>query len=209
MIPEIESICFGENGLVPVVVQDAETGEVLMLAWANRESLIETERLGEMVFYSRSRDELWHKGSTSGNTLKIVEIRRDCDSDTLLAIVKPSGPACHTGAVSCFSANGEKTAALSAFPGKLWKYLKGRSNDSPEDSYTARLIHEGLPRVAQKIGEEGVETALAAALGDKDAFVYEAADLFYHLLVACLALEVEPADVWAELEKRHREMIRI
>ncbi len=209
MIPEIGSIFFGEDGLIPVVVQDAETGEVLMLAWANRESLLETERLGEMVFFSRSRNELWHKGATSGNTLRVVEIRRDCDSDAVLAIVKPTGPACHTGSESCFSVHAEKTACLATFPGKLWKYLKGRSNDSPEDSYTARLVQEGLPRVAQKIGEEGVETALATALGDKDAFIYEAADLFYHLLVCCIALEVEPAAVWTELEQRHRERTRI
>ncbi|MDO9509371.1 MAG: bifunctional phosphoribosyl-AMP cyclohydrolase/phosphoribosyl-ATP diphosphatase HisIE [Thermovirgaceae bacterium] len=209
MIPLIESICFGADGLVPVVVQDAETGEVLMLAWANRESLLETERLGEMVFYSRSRNELWHKGATSGNTLRIVEIRRDCDSDALLAIAKPTGPACHTGSFSCFSAHGEKTAGLATFPGKLWKYLRLRSNDSPDESYTARLIQEGLSRVSQKVGEEGVETALAAASGDRNAFVSEAADLFYHLLVCCVALEVEPAAVWAELEERHRGKTRI
>lgn len=208
MIPQMGSICFGVDGLVPVVAQDAETGEVLMLAWANRESLLETERLGEMVFYSRSRNELWHKGATSGNTLRVVEIRSDCDSDALLAIVKPAGPACHTGSFSCFSSHGEKTTGLATFPGKLWKYLRLRSKDSPHDSYTARLIQEGLSRVAQKVGEEGVETALAASAGDKNAFIAEAADLIYHLLVCSIALEVEPASIWTELEERHRSRNR-
>lgn len=208
MIPQIESICFGTSGLVPVIVQDAETGEVLMLAWANMESLLETERLGEMVFYSRSRNELWHKGATSGNTLKVVEIRRDCDSDALLAIVKPSGPVCHTGSFSCFSAHGEKTTGLATFPGKLWKYLRLRSKDSTSVSYTARLIQEGLSRVAQKVGEEGVETAIAASAGDRNAFVAEAADLVYHLLVCSIALDVEPTAIWTELEERHRRRDR-
>lgn len=204
MITQLESIRFGADGLVPVVVQDAETGEVLMLAWANGESLLETKRLGEMVFYSRSRNELWHKGSTSGNTLRVVEIRRDCDNDALLAIVKPAGPVCHTGSFSCFSVHGESTSGLATFPGKLWRYLRTRSNDSPDVSYTARLVQEGLSRVAQKVGEEGVETALAAAVGDRNAFVAEAADLVYHLFVCCVALGVEPSAIWAELEERHK-----
>ena len=209
MITQMESICFGVDGLVPVVVQDADTGEVLMLAWANRESLLETERLGEMVFYSRSRNELWHKGSTSGNTLRIVEIRRDCDNDALLAIVKPAGPVCHTGSFSCFSVHGESESGLATFPGKLWRYLRTRSKDSPDVSYTARLVQEGLSRVAQKVGEEGVETALAAAVGDRNAFVAEAADLVYHLFVCCIALGVDPSAIWAELEERHKGKSRI
>lgn len=205
MIPDIDLINFGENGLVPVIAQDAETGEVLMLAWANRESLLETERLGELVFFSRSRKKLWHKGSTSGNTLEVLEIRRDCDSDTLLVIVKPKGPACHTGAFSCFSVHNKDTRDFATFPGKLWRYLKERSVASPDESYTAKIIGEGISRTAQKVGEEGVETAIAAATGDIGSFIGEAADLVYHLFVCCIALDVEPSRIWEELEGRHKK----
>lgn len=208
MIPEMDSINFGVDGLVPVIAQDAETGEVLMLAWATRESLLETDRLGELVFYSRSRKALWHKGATSGNTLEVMEIRRDCDSDALLVIVKPKGPACHTGAFSCFSTHGEETrGGFATFPGKLWRYLKERSKASPDESYTAKLIGEGISRTAQKVGEEGVETAIAAATGDISSFISEAADLFYHLLVCCIALDVEPSRILNELEDRHKKRV--
>lgn len=202
------SIRFDDAGLVPVILQDISTGEVLMLAWANRQALEETARRGEMVFYSRSRKEIWHKGATSGNTMKVVDILKDCDNDSLLALVKPSGPACHTGSVSCFNVDGPASSDGATFPGKLWRFLKDRSKASPSDSYTARLLSEGVPRVAQKVGEEGVETALAAASGDGKAFISEAADLFFHTMVAALAMDVELPEIWSELEERHRERMR-
>ncbi len=205
MMQYADQIRFDEKGLVPIIAQDADTGEVLMLAWGSRESLAETERLKEMVFFSRSRNKLWRKGETSGNTLAVVEIRRDCDNDALLALVRPSGPVCHTGSFSCFSSHGEKFAGFSCFAGKLWRYLLSRSKASPEESYTARLLSQGLSRTGQKVGEEGVETALAVATGNTEAFILEAADLVYHLMVCCLALGVSPPMIMEELEKRHVE----
>lgn len=203
---EIKKIKFDADGLVPVVVQDSDTGEVLMVAWANEEALRLTAERGEMVFWSRSRREIWHKGLTSGNRLKVLEIRSDCDGDTLLALVAPSGPACHTGERSCFFKSvldvGDSDAGT--FLGRLYRYLEVRSKDSPEASYTARLLERGRSRVAQKVGEEGVETALALATGDAENFRYEAADLLYHLQVACIAAGVPFADVLRELKSRHK-----
>jgi phosphoribosyl-ATP pyrophosphohydrolase/phosphoribosyl-AMP cyclohydrolase len=204
LIPDVDLISFGPDGLVPVIAQDHQTGEVLMLAWASRESLVETARLGELVFFSRSRNELWHKGATSGNIMKVIDIRMDCDNDSLLAIVEATGPACHTGSSSCFSVHDEQGSSFASFPGKLWKYLRERSKGSPAESYTARLVSEGVSRIAQKVGEEGVETALAAASGDRDAFTAEAADLVYHLFVCSIALNVPLSSIWAKLEERHR-----
>lgn len=197
-------IHFDEKGLIPVIVQDWESGEILMLAYANRQSLEKTEEINEMVFWSRSRQELWHKGATSGNRLKLKELRLDCDGDTLLAFVEPTGPACHTGARSCFfNMLTNEQAGKAIFPGQLWKYLKKRQLDNPEESYTARLIASGVKRTAQKIGEEGVETALAIAAGDKNEVIYEAADLLYHLMVGLLSANVSLHEIIAELERRH------
>jgi phosphoribosyl-ATP pyrophosphohydrolase/phosphoribosyl-AMP cyclohydrolase len=227
----LDDVKFGDDGLVPVVVQESGTGEVLMAAWANREALELTLERGEMVFWSRSRREIWHKGLTSGNRMKLMELRADCDCDTLLALVTPSGPACHTGEWSCFfrrlpsltkraksakcaknaedkdaaeeSREADTDADAGTFPGRLFRYLETRAKDSPEESYTARLLASGRSRVAQKVGEEGVETALALAAGDAENFRYEAADLLYHLEVACIAAGVPFSDVLRELESRH------
>ncbi|MEG1641528.1 MAG: bifunctional phosphoribosyl-AMP cyclohydrolase/phosphoribosyl-ATP diphosphatase HisIE [Synergistaceae bacterium] len=201
-----ELIKYDEKGLIPVIVQDATTGENLMLAYANEESIKETEQKGELVFWSRSRQEIWHKGATSGNTMKIKELKIDCDGDTILAIVEPSGPACHTGERTCFNRTiaGENTTEAT-FLGRLWNYLNKRKNDSPEESYTASLLQRGASRVGQKVGEEGVETALACATNDKPGFRYEAADLLYHLLVACISVEVPLNEVLKELASRHKE----
>jgi phosphoribosyl-ATP pyrophosphohydrolase/phosphoribosyl-AMP cyclohydrolase len=231
----LDDVKFGDDGLVPVVVQESGTGEVLMTAWANREAIELTLERGEMVFWSRSRREIWHKGLTSGNRMKLMELRADCDCDTLLALVTPSGPACHTGEWSCFfrrlsdraksaklaesakcteNAEGEESAEESCeagagtdvgtFLGRLFRYLETRAKDSPDKSYTARLLASGRSRVAQKVGEEGVETALALATGDAENFRYEAADLLYHLEVACIAAGVPFSDVLRELESRHK-----
>ena len=197
---DLSLIKFDEKGLVPVVVQDAVTAEVLMTAWANAEALAETARCEEMVFWSRSRGELWHKGETSGSRMCLRELRVDCDGDTLLAIVEPPGER------SCFyrSLCGEADSTEATFLGRLWRYLNVRKDDDPKESYTARLLRSGLSRVAQKVGEEGVETALACATGDRDGFRYEAADLLYHLLTACIAAGVPFDEVLRELASRHK-----
>ena len=204
---DFEKVKFDDNGLVPVVVQDALSAEVLMTAWANRESLELTQKSGEMTFWSRSRGKLWRKGEESGNVMKVREMRVDCDGDTLLALVTPAGPACHTGERTCFyrSLWGDENSTESTFLGRLWYFLNKRKDDSPEESYTARLLASGASRVAQKVGEEGVETALAAATGDRDGFRYEAADLLYHLLVACIKTGVPIDEVLRELASRHKE----
>ena len=203
----ISLIKFDEKGLVPVVVQDSTTAEVLMTAWANEEALKLTADSGELTLWSRSRKELWKKGETSGNVMKVIELRIDCDGDTLLAIVEPAGPACHTGSRTCFyrSLWGKENSTEATFLGRLWQYLNKRRSDSPEESYTARLLAKGPSRVAQKVGEEGVETAIAAATGDRDGFRYEAADLLYHLLVACISSGVSFKEVLDELMSRHKE----
>ena len=203
---DFSKIKFDEKGLVPVVVQDCVSGEVLMLAYANEESLRLTEEKGELVFWSRSRREIWHKGATSGSFMRVKELRLDCDGDTILAIVDPQGPACHTGADSCFftSLAGKENSTAMTFLGKLWRYLNKRRYASPEESYTARLLSKGSKRVAQKVGEEGLETALACAVKDRENFRYEAADLLYHLLVACMDTEVPFTDVLEEIASRYK-----
>ena len=200
-------IKFDKKGLVPVVVQDSTSAEVLMTAWANEESLKLTASSGKLTLWSRSRKEIWEKGLTSGNVMKVIELRIDCDGDTLLAIVEPSGPACHTGKRTCFyrSLWGTENSTESTFLGRLWYCLNKRKLESPEESYTARLLAKGHSRVAQKVGEEGVETAIAAATGDKNGFRYEAADLLYHLLVACISIGVPFNEVLTELASRHKE----
>lgn len=203
---DLNTLCFDKSGLIPVILQDSLTGEILMLAWANKQSLEKTLELGEMVFWSRSRSELWHKGESSGNIMTVKELRADCDRDTLLAIVEPAGPACHTGVQTCFhqsiwgQSRGEGT-----FLGKLWRYLKQRASERPENSYTVRLLESSYSRVGQKIGEEGLETALTVATQDKKGFISEAADLLYHLTVGCLKMDVSPSEIFKELEDRHNK----
>ncbi|HAJ94469.1 MAG TPA: bifunctional phosphoribosyl-AMP cyclohydrolase/phosphoribosyl-ATP pyrophosphatase [Synergistaceae bacterium] len=204
---DMSLIKFDEKGLVTIVVQDSTSAEVLMTAWANEEALKLTADSGELTLWSRSRKELWKKGETSGNVMKVIELRIDCDGDTLLAIVEPAGPSCHTGRRTCFyrSIWGKENSTEATFLGRLWHYLNIRKTESPEVSYTARLLAKGPSRVAQKVGEEGVETAIAAATGDRDGFRYEAADLLYHLLVACISSGVSFKEVLDELMSRHKE----
>ncbi len=192
---------YDDRGLLPVVAQDEASGAVLMLAWADREAVERTLASGEAHFWSRSRREPWHKGATSGNTLSVVEVLTDCDRDTLLLRVRPAGPACHRGTRSCFEPN---AAVLEL--GWLWQVLEARRDAGTEDSYTARLLAKGLPRVAQKVGEEAVETVIASLgsePGDLDRLVEEGADLLYHLLVLLMAAGVEPGRLAAELQMRH------
>lgn len=204
----IEELKFDDRGLLPVIVQDVTTGAVLMLAWANREAVERTLATGEVWFWSRSRQSLWRKGETSGNTLTVVEILPDCDGDTLLVRALPAGPACHRGTRTCFEPNPARLEL-----GWLAEVLLSRAGADPAESYTARLLAEGVERVAQKVGEEGVEAALAAvslaARGEegreqrRSSLVGEVADLLYHLLVLLQASGIEPEEVGRELARRH------
>jgi phosphoribosyl-ATP pyrophosphohydrolase/phosphoribosyl-AMP cyclohydrolase len=191
------------EGLLPAVVQDAFDGRVLMVAYMSRESLSHTLESGKATFWSRSRDELWTKGATSGNTMAVREVHADCDGDCLLLLVDPAGPACHQGSDTCFDESADKTGPGLAFLAALERVIAQRYEDRPEGSYTTRLFDAGVKRIAQKVGEEGVETALAAASGDSDQLADEAADLLYHLLVLLRNEGLTLADIAATLEKRH------
>jgi phosphoribosyl-ATP pyrophosphohydrolase/phosphoribosyl-AMP cyclohydrolase len=200
-----------DKGLIPAIVQDADTGQVLTLAFMSPESLRRTLDSGQVWFYSRSRQELWHKGATSGHYLNVKEVWADCDSDAVLVKVNPVGPACHTGAVSCFfqRVEGEPPGYRRAEAGvgvldELFATIQARQKAMPEGSYTARLLKEGAPRVAQKVVEEAGEVAIAAAQKDKGQVTREAADLLYHLLVLLAASGVRPQEVWQELASRRR-----
>jgi phosphoribosyl-ATP pyrophosphohydrolase/phosphoribosyl-AMP cyclohydrolase len=199
----VEAIHFDETGLVPCVVQDARTGEVLTLAYMNREALERTRASGETWFWSRSRGELWHKGETSGNVQRVKELRWDCDADTLLALVEPAGPACHTGERTCFH-NGrlEPPVPAEALPA-LERTIARRKAERPEASYTAALLAEP-GRIGDKIREEAEEVARAAA-GEPDArVVAEAADVLYHLAVLLASRGLGFEDAFAELNGRRR-----
>lgn len=176
-----DSVNFDKGGgLVPVVVQDADTLQVLTLAYMDRAALDETLSSGEATFFSRSRGGRWRKGETSGNRLKVVDVTPDCDADALLLTVRPTGPACHLGRASCF---GAEVAPGFGFLARLEAVIAERANADDRSSYTARLLAEGVRRIAQKVGEEAVETALAAVGGSDEEMAEEAADLIYHLLV--------------------------
>jgi phosphoribosyl-ATP pyrophosphohydrolase/phosphoribosyl-AMP cyclohydrolase len=210
---KLDEISFDESGVAPVVMQDAETGEVLTLAYANREAVEKTLESGEAHFYSRSRGSLWRKGETSGNTQKVAEVRLDCDSDSLLYKVHPEGPACHTGEHSCFyttlagegvgvegGTSGTETAG--AMLDRLAATVSARRKSSPEDSYTAKLLASGTNRVAQKVGEESVEVVIAAMSDDR--LAEESADLLYHLMVLLEERGVGFERVGEVLRDRHR-----
>lgn len=186
------------DGLLPAIVQDVATGEVRMLGFVNREAVQETERSGFVTFYSRSKQRLWRKGETSGNLLSVEAILPDCDADTLLILASPNGPTCHTGGNSCFGAAAADVGLL----GRLAARIAERSDASPQESYTARLLAAGVKRIAQKVGEEGVEVALAATGGDKAEVASEAADLLYHLTLLLQASGASWCDVAAELQAR-------
>lgn len=188
------------NGLVPAIIQHSASGEVLMLGYMNAEALEKTIQEKQVTFYSRSKNRLWTKGETSGNVLRLVSIARDCDGDTLLVRAQPSGPVCHTGTLTCF---GDTSVSGLGFLGELEAVIDQRLTANPESSYVARLKASGLRKMAQKVGEEGVETALAAVAEDDDALTNEAADLVFHLLVALRARGVSMTDVVSVLEGRH------
>ena len=205
----VEGIRFDERGLVPVIVQDATTSAVLTLAYANREAVEKTLASGEAHYYSRSRDELWRKGATSGNTQKVVEVRLDCDGDALLYRVLPSGPACHTGEESCFFTTVDGTGIeaddgahdLGVMVKRLTGTIAQRHREMPEGSYTVGLLGGGTERVAQKVGEEAVEVVVAALTNER--LAEEAADLVYHLLVLLEERGVGTDEVAEVLRDRH------
>src|SRR5689334_14981665 len=177
--------------LTPAIVQDADDGRVLMLAWMDDEALRRTRETGEAWFWSRSRGQLWRKGETSGNTLAVVELRDDCDGDALLLRVRRTGPVCHTGSLSCFAP-------------WLWRRVAERAKDRPEGSYVTRLLDGGVRAAAQKVGEEGVEAALAGAGESDERLVEELADLWFHSYVLLAARGLDPAAVEDELRRRSR-----
>ena len=189
------------NGLLPAVVQDGG-GAVLMLGYMNREALIQTFARARVVFFSRSRGRLWEKGETSGNTLDLVSVRADCDGDALLVTARPRGPVCHLGTATCFGAQRPAAAPL-AFLGELESVIAQRIADRPEGSYTARLYAQGLKRMAQKVGEEGLEVALAAVAETEEKLLGESADLLYHLLLLLRSRGLSLERVAEELASRH------
>ena len=191
------------GGLLPAIVQHARTGRVLMLGYMNDAALRETLGGGRVVFYSRSRETLWTKGETSGNYLNVVDVSTDCDSDAILVLADPVGPTCHKGTKSCFAAAASTDAQQLAFLALLENIIANRIADRPEDSYTAKLFAKGTGRIAQKVGEEGVETALAAVTRDDAGLVSECADLLFHLLVLLKSRELDLERVVEELKARH------
>ncbi len=199
---------FDEKGLVPAIIQDAETLEVLTLAYMNEESLAKTLESGETWFFSRSRKELWHKGATSGNTQSVVSIKYDCDQDALLVLVNPQGPACHTGAVSCFSDGvTERSANLEDYRilQTLEKVIVNREKERPEGAYTTYLFQKGVDKILKKVGEEAAEVIIAAKNRDHKELRWEAADLLYHLQVLLVEQGLPFREVLRTLEERHKD----
>ena len=194
----LQQAVFNKEGLIPAVVQDSRTREVLTVAYMNEEALRLTVERGETYFWSRSRNELWHKGDTSGNFQKVKKIALDCDSDTVLVEVEPEGPACHTGAYSCFGVEPGLTGVLSG----LYTLIEQRKATRPENSYTTYLFNSGLDKILKKIGEESAETIIAAKNEGTKELASEITDLLYHLLVLMVEREVSLRDIVEELSKR-------
>ncbi|MGA9573350.1 MAG: bifunctional phosphoribosyl-AMP cyclohydrolase/phosphoribosyl-ATP diphosphatase HisIE [Lysobacterales bacterium] len=190
------------DGLIPAVVQDAFDGRVLMQGYMNKDALRATFESGRVTFWSRSRQQLWTKGETSGHFLDLVDIHPDCDADCLLVRARQQGPTCHLGLDTCFDAEGKVFPEL-AFLAGLERLIAERDENRPEGSYTTALLESGVKRIAQKVGEEGVETALAAVAGDDEELLNESADLIYHLLVLLRNRELELGSVVKVLKSRH------
>ncbi|MEO7815333.1 MAG: bifunctional phosphoribosyl-AMP cyclohydrolase/phosphoribosyl-ATP diphosphatase HisIE [Sphingomicrobium sp.] len=200
---DVDALAWGRmDGMIPAIVQDAASGEVRMLGYMNRAALDATVASGFVTFFSRSRGALWRKGETSGNTLALVSISKDCDSDALLITAIPTGPTCHTGTSSCFGDGGSHGTGFIA---ELERVLADRATADPATSYTARLLSEGIKRIAQKVGEEGVETALAGVAGNDAEVASETADLVYHLTLLLQARGLSWSPVINELRRRHAD----
>ncbi len=215
---KIEDVKFDGRGLVPAIVQDARTKEVLTLAYMNAESLTRTLKERETWFWSRSRETLWHKGETSGNTQRVIDVRIDCDNDALVVLVEPAGPACHTGAQSCFhneleearaassdvvdNSGVDKAQDLGAVLDTLYEVIENRKKEMPQGSYTTYLFDKGLDKILKKVGEESAETIIAAKNEDAAALASETSDLLYHLLVLLVERNVKLDVVRDELARR-------
>jgi len=205
-------IQFDERGLIPAIVQDARTGEVLTLAYMNAESLEQTLSTSETWFWSRSRSELWHKGATSGHTQRVAEVRQDCDGDALVVLVEPAGPACHTGKRSCFHRDLEGEVvdevglgqSLGIVLDELYQLIESRQRERPEGSYTTYLFEKGLDKILKKLGEEASETIIAAKNDDAEQLVAESADLLYHLIVLLVQRGVRLASIRDEPVQRRQ-----
>ncbi|WP_033543268.1 bifunctional phosphoribosyl-AMP cyclohydrolase/phosphoribosyl-ATP diphosphatase HisIE [Planococcus sp. CAU13] len=197
---------FDDNGLVPVIIQDSETKQVLTLAYANQEALDKTMANGETWLYSRSRQELWHKGASSGNSQKVVSVQADCDADAVIYEVIPNGPACHTGAQSCFNdtLHGERKVSAGDMFNELKTLIRNRQRDMPEGAYTTYLFEEGVDKICKKVGEEAAEVIIAAKNRDAEELAMETADLFYHVMVLLQEQNVDLDQVMAVLKDRHQ-----
>lgn len=204
---QADELRFNEDGLIPAIVQDAASKEMLTLAYMNRESYEKTLETKETWFYSRSRQELWHKGETSGNTQAVKGIRYDCDQDALVVLVEPSGPACHTGSYSCFTKEQteEQTSGRFDILNELERVIAERQAEMPEGAYTTYLFDEGVDKILKKVGEEASEVIIAAKNRDHEELKWEAADLLYHLLVLLREQALPLDDVLEVLRKRHSE----
>ncbi len=198
---KIDDVKFDERGLIPAIVQNAATREVLTLAFMNRESLTKTIETQQTWFWSRSRGELWHKGETSGNTQQVVSLTLDCDRDAIVVLVDPAGPACHTGATSCFQ-TGSNATGIGSMLDQLYELIQRRERERPPDSYTTYLFEEGIDKILKKLGEESAETIIAAKNDDQARLVSETSDLIYHLLVLLVARGVSLEDIAKELGQR-------
>ena len=189
------------GGLVPAIIQDARTRRVLMLGFMNREAYDKTVETGHVTFWSRSRNCLWTKGETSGNFLNVVDILNDCDQDTLLIKARPDGPTCHTGADTCW--NEKNTEDTLLFLSELSDFIEKRRREMPEGSYTTKLFSQGINKMAQKVGEEALETVIEATNGTNEQLIYEASDLLYHLIVMLTSKGLRIEDIAEELHRRH------
>lgn len=207
-----DEIRFDDRGLIPAIVQDAETREVLTLAYMNEESLARTIETRETWFWSRSRRELWHKGETSGNTQRVLSVNLDCDRDAIVVLVDPTGPACHTGAVSCFQTPPPETQKtkdqnsddLGSLLTRLYQLIQSRERERPSGSYTTYLFDEGIDKILKKLGEESAETIIAAKNDDDGRLVSEVSDLLYHLVVLLVARGVSLDQIGEELGQRRK-----
>jgi phosphoribosyl-ATP pyrophosphohydrolase/phosphoribosyl-AMP cyclohydrolase len=197
---DIEKLNFEKlNGLIPAIIIDKNNNQVLMLGFMNKESLNKTIETNNVTFYSRTKQSLWTKGETSGNYLKLVNVLVDCDNDTLLVYAEPEGPTCHTGNYSCFNVNNTKSLN---FLNELFNLIKVRKKELPENSYTTKLFREGANRIIQKVGEEAIETVIAAKNKDKNEIINETSDLIYHLFVMLAEQEIEFSEIVDNLKKR-------
>jgi len=199
---KFDDLKFDGKGLIPAIVQDANTREVLTLAYMNRESLARTIETRETWFWSRSRNELWHKGETSGNTQQVVDLVADCDGDAIVVLVTPAGPACHTGARSCFDLKQHEDFA--GVLTQLYKLIESRERERPEGSYTTYLFDQGIDKILKKVGEESAETIIAAKNGETKPLVSEVSDLIYHLLVLLVARGISLDQISEELVLRRK-----